>query len=43
MSQSFWLSGTFLTLAADEKETDPQYDLINRVLQPGVETPLMLF
>jgi hypothetical protein len=32
--------GTFLTLAADEKETKSQYDLIDRLLQSGVETQL---
>lgn len=40
MSQSFWLFGTFLTIAADEKETQSQYDLIEGLFQPGVETPL---
>jgi mannose-6-phosphate isomerase-like protein (cupin superfamily) len=40
MTQSFWLFGTFLTLTANEMETESLYDFIEGRFQPGVETPL---
>lgn len=40
MNNSYWLFNGFLTIIADENNTDRRYDLIEGVFPPGTETPL---